>query len=130
MLLIFFKIVCLSGAMFLKLILQLPRELMKVQRVLKSIKKNFRLCILNIDYIHCLDREIRRNMLTHWDTLSVSLGLWVGKAAMGPVGQREVGTTGQSQARTEQLLKRGHLCAVSQYLQGFPFSGVRETKLQ
>lgn len=61
-------------------------------------------------------------MLTQWGTLSVSPGLGVLKAAMGPVSKREVGTTGQSQPGTEQLLKRGDLCALSQHLQGFPYS--------
>lgn len=53
-------------------------------------------------------------MLTHWDALSVSSGLGVQKAAVGPVGKTEVGATGQSQAGTEQLLKGGDLCAASQ----------------
>lgn len=44
-------------------------------------------------------------MLTHWDSLSVPSGLWVQKAAVGPVSKREVGTTGQSQPGTEQPLK-------------------------
>lgn len=53
-------------------------------------------------------------MLTHWDSLSVPSGLWVQKAAVGPVSKREVGTTGQSQPGTEQPLKeRGLACCQS-----------------
>lgn len=61
-------------------------------------------------------------MLTHWDTLSVPSGLGVHKVVMGSVSKRDVGTTEQSQTGPEQLLKRGDLCAVSQDLQGVPFS--------
>lgn len=67
-------------------------------------------------------------MLTHWDTLSVSSGLGVQKAAMGPVSKREVGVQGRANQGQNSYWREG-ICmlSVSTY-RDFLIAHVRETK--
>jgi len=61
--------------------------------------------MLNINYIHCLERRSKNNILTYWGHPLSSFRIGMGKALMGPGSKKEVETAGQSWPGTEQLLE-------------------------